>query len=138
MVNVLDTKDIQYINLFGKITKIPTRYCFKYNEAIVFSVPKHLVPKAVGKNGKNVKEINRVTRRQIKIIPTPQGIHHAKDFIQAVINPVTFKEIEITDDEIIITAGSQNKAALLGRNKRRLLELQEIVRDFFKKKLKVV
>ena len=68
----------------------------------------------------------------------PLGIQDAEKFIQSIINPVSFKEIEITDDQIIITAGSQNKAALLGRNKRRLLEMQKIVGDFFNREVKIV
>jgi len=37
-----------------------------------------------------------------------------------------------------VNAGSENKAALLGRNKRRLLEMKEIVKDFFKAEYKVI
>ena len=40
--------------------------------------------------------------------------------------------------EIVITAGgTQNKAALLGRNKQRLLEMQNIVKGFFGKDYRV-
>lgn len=138
MVNVLDMKDIRYINLFGKVTKISTRHCFMYNDTIIFAVPKHLVSKAIGENGKNVKRINMVTKKKIKIIPTPLGIQHAEEFIKAVVSPISFNELEITDDEIVITAGSQNKAALLGRNKRRFAELKEIVWNFFKKELRII
>jgi hypothetical protein len=101
-------------------------------------VPKNLVSKAIGEEGRNVRKISEITGKRIKIIPTPMGIFHAKDFIQAVVNPVGFKDLEITDDEIIINAGSQNKAALIGRNKRRLLELQKIIKDFFRRDLRIV
>ena len=137
MVNILDMKDIRYINLFSKITQINTRYCFLYNDAIIFAVPKQFISKAIGEDGRNVKEINRITRKKIKIIPTPLGIHHAKDFIRAVVSPITFNDMQITDNEIILTGG-QNKASLLGRNKRRFMELQVIVKDFFKKDLRIV
>jgi len=47
--------------------------------------------------------------------------------------------MEIHDKEIVITAGGmQNKAMLLGRNKQRLLEMQEIVKDFFGKDLMII
>jgi len=138
MVNVLDMKDIRYINLFGQVTRISTRHCFIYNNTIVFAVPKHLVSKAIGEGGKNVKKINMITKKKIKIIPIPLGIQHAEEFIKAIVSPVNFNDLEITDNEIIITAGSQNKAALLGRNKRRLLELKEIVMNFFRKELRIV
>jgi len=138
MANVLDMKDIRYINLFGQVTRVSTRHCFMYNEAIVFAVPKHLVSKAIGEGGKNVKRMSIVTKKRIKIIPEPMGVQHAEEFIKAIVSPVMFNSLEITDSEIVITAGSHNKAALLGRNKRRLLELQKIVKDFFKRELRIV
>ena len=138
MANVLDMKDIRYINLFGQVTRISTRHCFMYNEAIVFAVPKHLVSKAIGENGKNVKRISMVTKKKIKVIPTPMGESHIEEFVKAVVSPVSFNGLEVTENEIVITAGSQNKAALLGRNKRRFAELKEIVWNFFKKELRIV
>lgn len=137
MVNVLDRKDILHLNLFRKITGLSTRFCFGYNEAIVFAVPRKFVSKAVGKNGENVKKINKITRKKIKIIASPEGEHDIKRFISDVVSPVGFSDLEITEDEIIITAGTQHKAALIGRNRRRLLELQQIVKDFFKRDLKI-
>jgi len=138
MINTIDMQDIRYINLFSKITRVDTRFCFRYNEAVIFSVPKPLVSKAIGDRGKNVRKLNEIIRKRIKIIVSPRGIEDAETFLKAVVSPVEFKEIEIKDDEIIITAGSQSKAALLGRNKRRLIELQEIVKDYFKKRLRIV
>ncbi len=138
MVNTINMQDIRYLNLFNKITRVNTRFCFKYNEAIIFCVPKQLVPRAVGENGRNVKQISEILKRKIKIIPLPQSIHHAKLFIQAIVAPVTFKDLEIKDHEIILTAGNQSKAALIGRNKRRFLEMQKIIKDFFKKEFRIV
>ncbi|MCK5150109.1 hypothetical protein KAJ87_04250 [Candidatus Pacearchaeota archaeon] len=138
MVNIIDMQDMRHLNLFGRITRVSTRFCFKYNEAIVFCVPKSLISKAVGEEGKNVKQIRDLLRKRIKIIPIPNGIQHAKQFIEAIVSPVTFKDLEIKGNEIILTAGSQSKAALIGRNKRRLLEMQKIVKSFFGKEFKII
>jgi predicted metal-dependent RNase len=138
MVNTISMQDMRYLNLFRRITKIQTRFCFKYNEAIIFCVPQMLVSKAVGEDGKNVKQLSRILRKRIKVVASPRGMQEAKKFIGAVISPNTFKDLEIKGDELIITAGSQNKAALIGRNKRRFLEMQGIVKDFFKKDFKIV
>ena len=138
MVNTIDMQDMRHLNLFGKITKIRTRFCFTYNDTIIFCVPKRLISKAVGEGGRNVKEMNRILGRKIKIIPDPEGINESREFIENIVSPVTFKGMEIRDNEILINAGSQNKAALIGRNKRRLIELQKIVKDFFGKELRIV
>lgn len=137
MVNILDMKDIRYINLFSKITGVKTRYCFFYNETLVFGVPKKLLSKALGKNAINVKKISEVLKRKIKIVPNPENIDDAKDFLMRVVSPTEFKELEIIGDEFVMTAGSQSKAALIGRNRRREMELKEIVKDYFKKNIKI-
>jgi len=131
-------QDMRYLNLFEKMTRVRTRYCFKYNEFIVFCVPKHLVSAAIGEGGANVKRMSEILRKKIKVIPAPNGIYHAKQFIEAIVSPVKFKDINISDNEIVLTAGSQSKAALIGRNKRRLLEMQKIISDYFAKDFRIV
>jgi NusA-like KH domain protein len=138
MVNTLDMQDLRQLNLFQRITRIQTRFCFPYNNMIVFCVPKDLVNRAVGKNGENVKKISQVLKKRIKIIPKPNGIEGIEKFIRNIVSPVEFKEVEVKDNEIILNAGSQSKAALIGRNKRRLLEMQNIVKNFFGKEFKIV
>ncbi len=138
MIKTIEMQDMRYLNLFGKITRINTRFCFKYNEAIIFCVPKPLISKAIGRGGRNIRQINEILRKRIKIIPNPLGIQDVKMFIGQIIKPVTFKDLEIKNNEIIVTAGKQNKAALIGRNKRRLLEMQKIVHDYFGKEFRII
>ena len=138
MVNTIDMQHMRYLNLFGKITRVNTRFCFKYNEALVFCVPKGLISKAIGENAKNAKQISRILNKRIKIIAIPKDVKDAKSFLSSIVSPVSFKELEVTPDEIILTAGSQNKAALIGRNKRRFLEMQKIIKDFFGRDFRIV
>jgi hypothetical protein len=51
---------------------------------------------------------------------------------------VDFKDLEIKDKEVIINAGMRNKAALIGRNKRRFFEMQKIIRNFFGKDFRII
>ena len=131
-------QDMRYLNLFTKITHVSTRFCFKYNETIIFCVPKKFVSKAIGSEGNNIKRINQILRKKIKVISFPEGIKDAKIFISNIVSPVTFKDLEIKEGEIILNAGSQSKAALIGRNKRRLKEMQGIVKDYFDKEFRIV
>lgn len=121
-----------------KITKVQTRYCFKYNEIIMFCVPKSKISQALGRNGENLKKMSDLIKKRIRILPIPNGEENIKEFIQAIVAPVTFKEIELVPEEVILNAGPQNKAALLGRNKRRLLEMKKIIKDFFGLEYRVI
>lgn len=131
-------QDMRYLNLFRKITGVSTKHVIKYNNMLIFCIPKQFLSKAIGKNARNLKKINSILGKRIKVIPTPKGVQHAQEFIEAIVSPVQFKDLEVKDKEIVLTAGRQSKAALIGRNKRRLHEMQEIVEDFFGKEFRIV
>lgn len=137
MAGVIDMQFMRYLNLFSKITRISTSHCFKYNETIFFCVPDNLVSRAIGKNAVNVKKLNEILNRKIKVIPTPNGIDDVGTFVRNIIDPVIYKDLEIKEDEIVVSASTQSKAAMIGRNKRRLLEMQQIIKDFFKKNFRI-
>jgi len=137
MVNKIDMQGMRYLNLFEKITRIRTRFCFDYNGFLVFCVPRSMISKAIGENGRNVKQMQNILRKRIKIVPAPNDIDDAEILIKAIINPITIKNLEVTDSEILVNAG-RNKAALIGRNKRRIREMEKVTRGFFGKEFRVV
>jgi hypothetical protein len=139
MGRTIEMQDLRYLNLFEKVTHIKTRFILKYNNTVIFCVPRPMLSKALGHNGENLRRIGIVIKKRVRIIPTPMGPHHAKDFLLAVVKPAAFKDVEVTEGEIIITAGgTQTRATLFGRNKVRFIELQKVVNDFFNKELKIV
>jgi NusA-like KH domain protein len=131
MIKVLDMQFIRYANLFNKITKIRCSHCFEYNNTIIFAVPKKFVMKAIGKDSNNLSKINQVIGKKIKIVAIPRGKEDIESFVSLITKPVKFKAIEIKDNEAIISAGSQNKASLIGRNRVRLNEMTNILEQYF-------
>ncbi len=94
--------------------------------------------RALGRDASNLRRLGEVIRKRVKIVVAPRGIQDAKFFIESIVSPIQFKEMQITDDEIVINAGGmQVKAALLGRNKKRLEEMQEIVKEYFQRDFRV-
>ena len=138
MTKIIDMQDMRYLNLFEKVTKVRTRFCFKYNDAIMFGVPAPLVLRSLGQDAKNIKKMHHIIGKRVKVVPLPKGTEDIKVFIEKIVNPVEFKDVEVKDNEVILTAGSRNKAALIGRHKRRLLEMQRIIHDFFGKEFRIV
>jgi transcription antitermination factor NusA-like protein len=139
MNNTLDMQDIRHLNLFSQITKINTRFCIHYNGTLIFCVPKSLVKKSLGENGKNIKKMSEILNKRIRVIPIPRGNGDIKFFIEDIIKPLTFKSIEVKKDEVIINSSNiQNKATLMGREKKRLFELQKAVKEYFNKELKIL
>jgi hypothetical protein len=136
MIKTIDMQGMRYLNLFEKITSVRTRYFFKYNEIIMFCVPKKLLSKALSENNSNLKKMSDILKKRIRIIAMPRGIEDAKEFVQAVVAPLQFKDLEVIGEEVVLIGGI-NKAAFIGREKRRLFEMQEIIKDFFGKRFRV-
>ena len=131
MVKTLDMQFIRYANLFSKITKVRTNHCFEYNNTIVFSVPRKFVLKSIGKDNKNLEVLSGIIGKRIKIVATPKGIEDIENFVSIITRPAKFKGIEVKDGEVIISANSQSKAALIGRGKTRLKEMENILEQYF-------
>lgn len=130
---------MRYINLLDKASHVKTQKCFAYNNTIFFAVPHELVSKAIGPAAVNVKRMQENLGRKIRIISEPRGILDIRRFLEDVVAPHTFKSLEMRNGEVIITAGNnQTKAILIGRNRRRYEELQQIIRDIFLMELKIV
>ena len=134
---MINMQIMRYINLLNKISRVKTRKCFIYNNIIIFAVPSRLVSKSIGPAGKNVKLIQEKLGKRIKVIKEAEGIGDVERFVEDIVEPVTFVSLEVKGDGVIITAGIRSKAALLGRNKRRLAELSKIIEDYFGKELRI-
>ena len=59
MIKTINMQVMRYINLFAKISKIPPKHCFLYNNTIIFVVPENKVSLAIGENGSNIKKISK-------------------------------------------------------------------------------
>ncbi len=131
MIKILDMKFMRYVNLFNKITGLRCNHCFEYNNSIIFAVPRKFIVKAIGANNKNLEKLNRLIGKKIKIIAIPNGNEDIEGFVTIITKPVRFRGIEIRNDEVIINAGPQSKASLIGRNKVRLSEMENILGQYF-------
>jgi transcription antitermination factor NusA-like protein len=131
MIKTLNMQFIRYANLFEKVTKIRTNHCFEYNNMIVFAVPRAFVRKAIGINNNNLKILSEILKKKIKIVAIPNGKEDIENFVSVIVSPVKFKALNIKDNDVIINANTQSKASLIGRNKVRLSEMQNILEQYF-------
>jgi len=138
-MGVIDMTAMRYINLLDKIARVKTRKCFVHNNVIFFAVNREEVSKAIGPSAINIKRIQDQIGKKVKIIREDEGTHDIKRFIDDVVSPIRPKTVEVKDGGVIIAAGNnQNKASLIGRNKRRFLELKKIIHDTYNLDLKII
>lgn len=136
---IIDMQIMRYINLLDRASHVKTTKCFVYNNTIFFAVPKSMMSRAIGPNALNIREMQDKLDKRVKIIEEPSGVGDSIRFISDIVDPVRFKSVDIRDNELVITAGNtQSKASLIGRNKRRMEELNQIVKDTYNLDLKIV
>ena len=138
MKQTIDMKCMRYLNLFEKITGVRTKNCFSYNNFVIFAVPGALMSRVIGENGKNAKQVSYILGKKVKIVSLPENARETEKFVADIVSPFTFRNLEVTDKEIIIYANKDSKAALIGRNKIKLEELKKIIEEYFGKELRLV
>ena len=136
----IDMKFMRYINLFEQVSHVPTTNCFVYNNSIIFAVPRNAISKAIGKKGVNVRRMNEILRRRIKIIAMPNSPQDMERFVIDLIDPAEISRVELQQDgNVIISGNRQNKAILIGRDRTREKELEDILKKFFEiQKLRII
>ena len=137
-MSVINMQTMRYINLLDKTTRVKTRKCFVYNNMIIFAVPRVFMAQAIGPEAAHIRSIQEQIGKRIRVIEEAKGVEQAEKFISDIVAPVTFNGIEMKEGMLVLTAGSQSKAALIGRNRRREAELQQIVKDTFGVEMKIV
>ncbi len=121
---------LKIMSLFEKITRTRLKDCFiDNNNLLTFIVPSFYIGKAVGKNAVNVKKIENLLKRKIKIVAfNPSPILFMKNLIY----PVK-AEVEQQDNNIIIKASdTKSRAFLIGRNQANLKNNLKIIKKYFK------
>ncbi len=136
MTQTIDMKCMRQLNLFERLTGVRTKNCFTYNRTLIFAIPQSAISRAIGVGASNIKRLSSILGQKIRVIALPGG--DIKKFILDIIAPIKIDSVEDYSSSVEISASIQNKAALIGRNKTRLLELEKIVKDVLGKELRIV
>jgi N utilization substance protein A len=108
-----DINIMKFISLFETLTKADVKDCFEMEGKLVFVVKDGNIGKALGKAGSNVKKLERMLKKKLRIIEFNDDL---LKFIQNVVYPSKVKDISMEDDVVTITPpDSQTRGYLIGR-----------------------
>ncbi len=132
-----DLELIKYRTLFENLTGVMVKDCFMKNSSmIVFIVPEKNIGFAIGKNGANVKKLETVLKKKLKIV---EFSNDPVKFIRSLIAPLRPKDIYMEDNIVnIVPASVADKAQLIGREGKNLKDIKSIVKRYFDVDVKVV
>lgn len=118
---------IKIIPIFESITGAKLKDCI-LNERLLFIVEENEMGKAIGKKGSNIKRLENMLKKKVKVIGFSQDV---LQFIKNLLYPLQIKSIENKEGTIAIQADTKTKALIIGRNKQNLNNSIAIVKRYF-------
>jgi N utilization substance protein A len=131
----LTTKEMRYIALFESITSATVRDCIVDDEQnrIIFVVKEGDIGVAIGKGGKNIHMLERMTGKKHEIIE-----HSAspQQFIKNALKPAHVNEIRITERPdgksiAVVSVSPRDKGVAIGKNGRNAERIRLLAKRYF-------
>lgn len=120
---------MKYMQLFENLTRAKLKDCI-CNEQLIFIVEENEIGKAIGKGGSNVRRLEGLLNKKIKIVEFNPDV---KQFVRNFVMPLEVKDIN-EENEIVTIVGpdTKTKGLLIGRDRKNLENLKNIVGRYFK------
>ena len=125
-----DVSLIKTMSLFETLTRTQLKDCFiDKNELMVFVVDEQFMSRAIGKNGANVKRIETLLNRKIKILGfTPDLLQ----FVRNLLYPLHVGNIQDQEGTITIEGNdTRTKGLLIGKNSQNIKNNLSIIQRYF-------
>ena len=120
---------MNYIKLFEDLTRAKLKDCIS-NEQLIFVVEEGEIGRAIGKNGSNVKRLEGILNKKIKVVEFSNDV---KQFIRNFIMPLSVKDVNEENSIIsIVGPDTKTKGLLIGRESKNLNNLKSVVGRYFK------
>ena len=131
----LTSREMRYIALFESITGAIVKDCIIDDELnrIIFVIKKGEVGMAIGKRGKNIHLLEKMTGKRHEIIEHSED---AAQFIKNALKPARVKEIRITERPdgktiAVVAVNPRDKGVAIGKNGRNAERIRFLAKRYF-------
>ncbi|MGQ4834044.1 MAG: NusA-like transcription termination signal-binding factor [Candidatus Asgardarchaeia archaeon] len=131
----LSSEEIQYIHIFESITGTIAKDCIIIPDAdwIIFLVNPGQVGIAVGKDGKNIRQLKSLLKKNIEVV---EFSYDLKQFTKNCFRGVRILDVkleEVNSKRIVrVIVRPEDKGLAIGRHKRNLTRARLLLRRHFK------
>ena len=131
----LTSNEMRYIALLESITSATVRDCIVDDELnrIIFIVKEGDIGMAIGKGGKNIHLLEKMTGKKHEII---EHSENPAQFIKNALKPAHVNEIRITElpdgkSIAVVTVNAQDKGVAIGKNGRNAERIRFLAKRYF-------
>jgi N utilization substance protein A len=129
------SREMRFIALFESITGAMVKDCIIDDELnrIIFVIKKGEVGMAIGKRGKNIRLLEKMTGKRHEII---EHSDNPAQFIKNALKPARVKEIRITERPdgktiAVVAVNPKDKGVAIGKNGRNAERIRFLAKRYF-------
>jgi len=131
----ITSNEMRFIALFESITSANVKDCIIDEEQgrVLFVVSEGQIGVAIGRGGRNIHTLERMTGKKHEIIEYSEDPAH---FIKNALKPATVKEIRITEKPdgksiAVVAVDPKDKGVAIGKNGRNAERLRFLAKRYF-------
>jgi N utilization substance protein A len=131
---ILNNEETKKILFFQQVTGAAVRDCMEDVENIVFVVAEGEMGQAIGKNGKNIKDLQRMLKKGVFFVEYSSDLSR---FVENIFFPTKIG-VNLTDDKIMIKVDPENRKYVIGKGGQKIKMARALVgRHFGEKEIKI-
>ena len=129
----LTSEELRYMSLFQDITRVTARDCIidEENNRIIFLVNQENMGIAIGKNGSNVKKLEKLLGKSIEIVGYSDNL---EDLVRNLMAPAKVRSIKVVQSNskktIYINVDPQDKGIAIGKGGRNVARAKLILKRY--------
>jgi N utilization substance protein A len=127
--------EMRYIALFESVTGASVKDCIidEEQERVIFVVSEGQVGVAIGRGGRNIRTLERMTGKKHEIIEYSED---PAQFIKNALKPAMVKEVRITERPdgksiVVVNVNPRDKGVAIGKNGRNAERLRFLAKRYF-------
>lgn len=131
-----DSESMKLMAFFEANTGAKVKDCIS-DEKLIFIIGENEMGKAIGKNGSNIKKMERMLKKKIKLAEFSADV---LQFVRNLVYPVEVSDARLEEGIVTIHGkDTSTRAMLIGRERRNINHLSDIVKRYFDvKEIRVV
>ena len=129
----LTSEELRYMSLFQDITRVTARDCIvdEENNRIIFLVNQEQMGVAIGKNGLNVKRLEKLIGKSIEIVGYSDNL---EDLVRNLMAPAKVRSVKVVQSNskktVYITVDPQDKGIAIGKGGRNVARAKLILKRY--------
>jgi len=126
---VYDMNIMKLMSIFETITHAKLKDCIAEDSLIIYVVKPGEMFKAIGRKGSNVKKLEQMLKKKVKIVEYNETI---ENFVKNLVAPAKLKDIKFEEGIItIFSVDLQSRGLIIGRDAKRLRSYESITKRYF-------